>query len=540
MPRDLLSERKLSRLGRLVVALLTVALGFSSTVHAQKAGGTLRVLLADTPPSPSLLEEITVSAAVPFMGLFNNLVIYDQSVARNTFDSIRPELATEWTVSEDGRQVRFDLRRGVRWHDGKPFTAADVRCTFDLLMDKGETKLRRNPRGIWYANVQEVTVDNDFQVTFHLKEPQPSLLAFLAAGWSAIYPCHVSPTQMRRHPIGTGPFKFIELKSNERVRLEKNQDYWKPGRPYLDGIEFPIIANRATRMLTFIVGRADMTFPTDVTVPLLKDIKQQAPDAQCTLRPLGVTYNLIINRDTPPFNDERVRAAVAMTLDRKSFVDITSEGHDIIGGSMLPPPAGVWGVGPDALKDLPGYGGDVEAAREKGRALMRDAGYGPDKRLKIKVSTRNIASYSDLAVIMTDQLRHIYIDGELELIDSAVYFNRLYQKRYALVVNATGSSLDDPDQHYAENYGCGAPRNFNGYCDPALTTLIAAQSRERDVGKRRAIVRDIERKLAADTVRPIISHTVAAACQQAQVRGLTIMVNSIYNGWRFEDVWLDR
>jgi peptide/nickel transport system substrate-binding protein len=264
------------------------------------------------------------------------------------------------------------------------------------------------------------------------------------------------------------------------------------------------------------------------------------PDAQCTLRALGVTYNLIINRDSPPFNDERVRAALALTLDRKSFVDITSEGQDIIGGSMLPPPAGVWGVGAAALKDLPGYGGDVEAAREKGRALMRDAGYGPDKRLKIKVSTRNIASYSDLAVIMIDQLRHIYIDGELELIDSAVYFNRLYQKQYVLVVNATGSSLDDPDQHFAENYGCSAPRNFNGYCNPALTTLIAAQSRERDVANRQAIVRDIEPRLVEDTVRPIFSHTVAAACQQASVRGLTIMVNSIYNGWRFEDVWLDR
>jgi peptide/nickel transport system substrate-binding protein len=525
---------------RLGLLLLAATVGLAGTAHAQKAGGTLRILLQDTPPSPSLLEEITVAVAVPFMGVFNNLVIYDQSVPRNTFDSIRPELATEWTVSEDGRQVQFKLRQGVKWHDGKPFTAADVRCTFDLLMEKGEAKLRRNPRGVWYENVKEVTADNDFQVTFHLKEPQPSLLSFLAAGWSGIYPCHVAPAQMRRHPIGTGPFKFVELKSNERVRLEKNRDYWKPGRPYLDGIEYTIIANRATRMLAFTAGRADMTFPTDVTVPLLKDIKQQVPNAQCTLRPLNVTYNLIINREAAPFNDEKMRTALALTIDRKAFVDILSEGQDIIGGAMQPPPAGVWGVGPEALKDMPGYGGDVEAARERARALMREAGYGPDKRLKIKVSTRNNASYRDFAVIMIDQLRHIYIDGELEPIDSAVYFNRLYQKSYVLAVNATGSSLDDPDQHFAENYGCGSPRNFNGYCNPEVTALISAQSRERDVEKRRAIVLEIERKLAGDMARPIFSHTVAAACQQAAVRGLTLMVNSNYNGWRFEDVWLDR
>ena len=365
-------------------------------------------------------------------------------------------------------------------------------------------------------------------------------LEFLAAGWSAIYPCHVPPAQMRRHPIGTGPFKFVDLKSNERARVEKNAGYWKPGRPYLDAIEYTIIASRATRMLSFAAGNSDMLFPTDVTVPLLKDIKKQVPDAQCTLRPLGVTYNLIINRDSAPFNDERVRKALALTLDRQTFVDITSEGKDVIGGSMLPPPTGVWGVGPDALKEFPGYGGDVEANREKGRALMREAGYGPDKRVKIKLSTRNNASYRDMATIMTGELRHIYVDAELDLIDSAVYFNRLYQKNYTLVVNATGSSIDDPDQHFAENYGCGSPRNFNGYCNPAVTSLIAAQSRERNVEKRRALVHDIERKLAEDIARPIISHSVAAACQQAAVRGLTIMVNSIYNGWRFEDVWLDR
>jgi peptide/nickel transport system substrate-binding protein len=538
------AERKQSSFAsRFGAAFLAATLGvFAAALpaYAQKAGGTLRGQLYDTPPSPSLHEEITVSAAVPFMAVFNNLVIYDQSVASNTFESIRPDLATAWTVSDDGLTVRFDLRRGVKWHDGKPFTAADVRCTFDMLMEKGEVKFRRNPRGVWYENVEKVTADNDFQITFHLKAPQPSLLAFLAAGWTAIYPCHVPPVQMRRHPIGTGPFKFVELKSNERVKLEKNRDYWKPGRPYLDAIEYSIIGNRATRMLAFTAGRSDMTFPTDVTVPLLKDTLKSVPTAQCTLRPLGVSYNLIINRDAAPFNDARARSAVALTIDRKSFTDITSEGKDLIGGAMLPPPAGVWGVGPEALKDLPGYGEDIEASREKGRALMREAGYGPDKRLKIKVSTRNTASYRDFAVILTDHLRHIYIDGELELIDSAVYFNRLYQKNYSLVLNATGSSLDDPDQHFVENYGCGALRNFNGYCNADLTALMAAQSRERDTEKRRAIVRDIERKLVEDTVRPIISHSVAAACMQPQVKDLTIMTNSIYNGWRFEDVWLDR
>ena len=82
-----------------------------------------------------------------------------------------------------------------------------------------------------------MTTNGDYEATFHLKRPQPSLIALLASGWSPVYPCHVPPAQMRQHPVGTGPFKFVEFKPNESIKVVRNPDYWKPGRPYLDGIE---------------------------------------------------------------------------------------------------------------------------------------------------------------------------------------------------------------------------------------------------------------------------------------------------------------
>ena len=103
---------------------------------------------------------------------------------------------------------------------------------------QGAGKLRINPRKPGTATSSEVTTNGDYEVTFHLKRPQPSLLAMLATGWTPIYPCHVSPAQMRQHPIGTGPFKFVEFKPNESIKVARNPDYWKPGRPYLDGIEY--------------------------------------------------------------------------------------------------------------------------------------------------------------------------------------------------------------------------------------------------------------------------------------------------------------
>ena len=159
------------------------------------------------------------------------------------------------------------------------------------------------------------------QATFHLKRPQPAILAMLASGYTPIYACHVTAAQQRTNPIGTGPFKFVELKQNESIKLVKNPDYLKKGLPYLDGIEYTIIPNRSTAILGFVAGRFDITFPTEVSIPLLKDVKSQAPQAVCVLEPTNVSTNLIINRESPPFDNADVRRAVALSLDRKSFIE---------------------------------------------------------------------------------------------------------------------------------------------------------------------------------------------------------------------------
>ena len=507
--------------------------------QAQKAGGVLKIQHMDNPPSPSMHEEATVSTNMPFMAVYNNLIMYDQNKAQNSFETIVPDLATEWAWNEDGTKLTFKLRQGVKWHDGKPFTAKDVVCTMDLLIGEKEPKLRRNPRGAWWGNVEKVVANGDFEAAFHLKAPQPSILALLATGYTPIYPCHVSLADMRRKPIGTGPFKFVEFQMNQGIKLAKNTEYWKPGRPYLDGIEYTIIQDRSTRMLAFSTGKFDMTFPTDVTVPLLKNLKREAPQAECTLRATGVSTNLIVNNDAPPFDDPRIRKALALTLDRKAFVDIMTEGEAKIGGTMLTPPNGIWGLPPDQVATLFGYG-DVEKNREQGRALMREVGYGPDKRLKMKVSTRNIATFRDPAVILIDQLRHVYVDAELEVIDTGIYYNRVFKKDYTVALNLSGAAVDDPDQHLYENYACGSLRNYNNYCSPEMTKLFDAQSRELDQAKRKLMVWAIDRKLQEEVARPIIMHNVAAGCWHPHVKGVTIHVNSIYNGWRFEDIWLDR
>jgi peptide/nickel transport system substrate-binding protein len=525
-------------------AYSSVAVAFliclASPVSAQKQGGTLRIYLRDSPPSASVHEEATITTTAPFMGIFNNLVVFDQKAALNTPETIVPDLAEGWSWDASNTRLTFKLHQGVKWHDGKPFTAKDVLCTWNKLTGKDRDEFRKNPRAVWWHNLKEVVSNGDYEVTFVLLRRQASFLSLFAPGYMPVYPCHVSSKDMRAKPIGTGPFKFEEFKRGESVKLLRNADYWKKGKPYLDGIEWKVIENRSTRILAFVAGEFDMTFPTDVTIPLLQDVTSQAPKAVCEVAARYVATNLIVNREAVPFNDPKIRKAMALALDRKAFIDILTAGKADIGGAMLPPPEGVWGMAPDLLKTLPGYSGDVEKSRADGRALMAELGYSKTNPLRVKISTRNIPTFRDPAAILIDQLKSVHIEGELELIDTSIWQAKVTRKEYSVGLNNTGVAVDDPDVNFYENYSCNSERNYTQYCNKEVDALIDKQSEEIDREKRKALVWEIERKLAEDLARPIIFHDRAATCWGAQMKGFVLHHNGIYSNWRFENVWLEK
>ena len=523
------------------LALLAFACA-AGPAAAQKQGGTLRFYHRDNPPSASILEEATVSVNAPFMPVFNNLVMFDPAKSHESAETVVPDMATSWSWDPSNTKLTFKLHEGVKWHDGKPFTAKDVQCTWNMLIGKGEVAadFRKNPRQVWYFNLEEVTTNGDNEATFVLKTPQPSFLLLLASGYSPIYPCHVPQNVMRTRPVGTGPFKFVEFKRGDSIKLVRNPDYFKKGRPYLDAIDIKIIENRSTRILAFTTGEFDLTFPTDISAPLMKDMKVQAPKAVCEFKSTGVSINLIVNRGSAPFDNADIRKAMSLALDRKSFNTILNEGTGTIGGAMLPAPSGEWSMPQDRLEKLAGYGPDIEKNRAEARKLMEGLGYGPSKTLKVKVATRNIPVYRDPAVILIDQLKKIYIDGELENVDTPQWYTKIGKKDYQVGLNLTGIAVDDPDSNLVENYTCKSARNYTEYCNPEVDKLIFAQSRETDKAKRKEIVWDVERLLVEDAARPIIEYDSGGTCWQPYVKGFTMHENSIYNNTRFEDVWLDK
>jgi len=256
--------------------------------------------------------------------------------------------------------------------------------------------------------------------------------------------------------------------------------------------------------------------------------------------PRYVMTNLIVNREMAPFNDAKIRRAMALALDRKSFIDILSAGKADIGGVMLPLPEGAWGMPPEVLSTLPGYAADVEQSRAEGRTIMERLGYSKSKPLKVKVSTRNIPTFRDPAAILIDQLKSVHIEAELELIDTSIWQAKVTRKEYSVGLNNTGAGVDDPDVNLYENYSCNSERNYTQYCNKDVDALIDRQSQEADTATRKTLVWQIESKLAEDLARPIIYHDRAATCWYPHLKGFVLHHNGTYNNWRFEDIWLDR
>ena len=420
-------------------------------------------------------------APMPMMAVFNNLVMYDQQKAQNSLDTIVPDLAESWAWSGTARRkLTFKLRQGVKWHDGKPFTAKDVKCTWDLLLGKAQDKLRLNPRKAWYHNLEEVTRNGDHEVTFKLKRPQPAFLALLASGCSPVYPCHVPPREMRSKPIGTGPFKFVEFKPNE-----VDQGRAQPG--LLE--EGPALSRRhrvhdhrrtaRPRILAFVVRRVRHDLRTRRHDPAAEGRAGAGAEGGLPARPDRTSAPTCSSTATaPPFDNPEMRRAMALAIDRKAFIDILSEGKVDIGGAMLPPPEGVWGMPADMLRDVAGLrpGRRQEprrGAQDHGRARLRPGqaaeGQGLDPQhpaLSRPGGDPDRPAEEDL---------HRRRAGGRSTPPSGIA--KVTRKDYTIGLNLTGIAVDDPDAISIENYTCKAERNYTGYCNPEIDKLIDQQSK---------------------------------------------------------------
>ena len=289
----------------------------------------------DLPQGFAIHETATNSVTWPAMPCYSNLVIFDQAKRIERPDTIVPELAERWSWQDGYRHLVFFLRKDVRWHDGQPFTARDVKFTFDVARESRDApgKLRLNPRKEWWENIEAIEMPEPHTVVFRLKRPQPSLLVMLASGYSPVLPAHVPLAEHRARCVGTGPFKLKEWKRNEYVELERNRDYFVKGRPYLDGLRYVIVSERGTRIAALQSGQVDVAFPGDTTVSIAEQLRAAVPGMVFTETPTNVTENLLINTRRPPFDNVTVRRALSLAIDRRAYVSTVHRGGSAIIGT---------------------------------------------------------------------------------------------------------------------------------------------------------------------------------------------------------------
>jgi peptide/nickel transport system substrate-binding protein len=525
------------RIATLALVLLTLAFAPASG-QTPKRGGVLNAMQAeDLPAGFSLHETATIMGLWPTMPCYSNLVLFDPLKPRETPETIIPELAEKWSWQDGYRNLVFFLRKGVKWHDGAPFTSADVKYTFDVVREAKDApaKLRINPRKEWYANVESIEVPEPYTVIFHLKRPQPSLLSMLASGYSPILPAHVPIATLRAKCVGTGPFRLKEYVRGQRIELERNPDYFVKGRPYLDGISYPIVTERGTRQAALQAGRLDISLPTEMTKVMAETLKQQAPTIVITQTPASGSDNVILNHKRPPFDNVHVRRAVNLALDRRAWAQV----RDGVASSAMPPrPLALWGLAAPELVKMPGFR-DPARDRADARRLLAEAGFGPGKPLRAELATRSWALQVDLAVFVQDQLRQVGIETTLKQMESAVWYPALARRDYTLGANLTAVGIDDPDALFYEQYKCGSTRNSTDYCNPDVDRLIDLQSQEMDPKKRLALVLDVQRRLEEDVAKPMLGWRNAYFARWPYVKNL-VPHAPIYNFVRMQDVWLDR
>ena len=341
----------------------------AAPAFAQKQGGTLSISHRDNPPSASIHEESTISVNQPFMAVFNNLVMFDPKEKVNSPDHIVPDLAESWSWNADqtqahlqaapGREVarRQAVHRGRREvHLGR----AD-RATADEKLDI----IRKNPRKIWYINLKDVTTNGDIEVTFVLGRPQPSFLTMLAGGYSPVYSCHVPGRDMRSKPIGTGPFKVVDFKRNESIKLVRTPTTGRRAGPISTPSTGRSCPTAARACWASVAGEFDMTFDSDVTFPLLKDVKAQKPDAVCEARPTNVSSNLLVNRDKQPFDNADIRKAHGAGARPQGVQRHPEPGQRPRRRGHAAAAAGFWGMPKEMLPSLLGHSPDIEKSRPR-------------------------------------------------------------------------------------------------------------------------------------------------------------------------------
>jgi peptide/nickel transport system substrate-binding protein len=520
-----------------VLLLALLLLGPAATATASETprrGGTLVFAVDSELGNYDCHANISFAFLHPVAPHYSTLLKFDLA----NYPQVVGDLAESWTVAPDKRSYIFKLRSGVRFHDGSPLTAVDVKASYERIArpPQGVT----SPRQVDYAAIERIDTPDPLTVIFRLKWPEAAMLANFASPWNCIYSAAklaADPLFPRTNVMGSGPFTFVEHAKKEGWKGKRFDRYFLAGKPYLDGYEAKFMTGAKVvdgLKSGTIMGQFRSFTPTE------RDQLVQAMGEKATVgeSPWLINLLLVFNTKRPPFDDARVRRALSLAIDRWQMADSMANTSFLkfVGGLMRP---GSSMATPESeLMRIPGFARDIDAARTEARKLLAEAGHA---NLQLLLTNRDIPMpYGPAAEAMIAAWREIGVTATQEKLNTRDWQAALEGGKFAVGVDFTGDYFDDPTLQLAKYVSRElSPSNFAASSDQLLDALFVGQALTVDPRTRARIVRDFEQRALGEAYTVPILWWNRIVVTNARVRGWQ-MSPSHYIGQDLTEVWLAR
>jgi peptide/nickel transport system substrate-binding protein len=526
------------RVGRWGLTGLLVVLGLTLVAHEcavaaepPDRGGTMVWAVHESMPHFDIHVDGSYILAQPVGPLYNGLLTFD--LYNN--EKIVADLAERWEVAPDGKQITFALRQGVKFHDGSDFTCADAKYSVEKMADPK----RATPAlvGMMENVFASAACRDDSTLVMTLKQPSPAILALLADGHSVMMKAGIAERLDRKDPkflVGTGPFKYKSYTPGVEFRAERNPHYWKPDLPYIAEYQAMVMPDLTRIFASFRARQLTMTgIGRHLEPPEADILKKDFPEAVVALGPRAGWDSFVMHHGKPPFNDPRVRKAVALATDREKMIEIGAEGWGVLGGYIGPHTP--YGLPLEELKQYPQFGDDMAKRQAEAKRLLAEAGYA--RGLDVELVLRRGPLYERGALSRQDDLKKVGINIHITLLDTAGYRERTQKGDFQAYTVLSAVTIDDPDLYYGRLV-CDSTANLGKYCNPEFDKLFQEQSQTFDVQKRAEITRKMEHLLLQDVPDDRGFYWKSAMAYWNRVKQWPpIQGTTVYNFGKLEQVW---
>jgi len=531
-------KHKSSRGALALAAAGVMALAAAAPAAAQQRGGIVNWFLYADPGRLDVHTETPLGVQQATAGVYSSLLQFSPDDP----NEIVPDLAVSYEASDDGTSYTFELRKGVTWHDGKPFTADDVKATYDRLLNP-QVKARRCG-SLVRPIVDSVTVTGSHGVRFDLKFPAATFIPSVASAWCRIAAKHVlekfGDLQSTEAQIGTGPFKFKRYDRGSVIEWERNPDYYNPDLPFVDGVKQYILVGAARQLAAAKAGQIHLW---DTWPPMTKSAADELRSArgdevELYTWPINTLWALHLNTTKEPFDKKDLRRAVHLALDRPNLFEKAFEGVGSPCAILDPKLYGDWALPQEELEQIPGCRADkTEDIAEAKRLVEKHYPDGVD----FEIVTRTVGNYVDRIQLVAADLRKIGLRPTIKTYESAAGYAAYAKGDFTVIgTQDTAMFLPDPSGAFSILYTSDAGRNWAKWNDPKIDEWAAQALREQDPDRRRELYHSMQRYLLTeDNPAPVVGWVEGWFFYDEALKNYR-RANTIYDNNTFMNVWLEQ